>query len=266
MSAVLAATRAEHTKIITLRSVWIFTGILLALQAFVLYHQAELTARAVADIGSDGLIEIFIGQREPANEAVLDFLVGSSLQMSIFLPGLAVLIAGQEFRGRQLGVSLVAVPRRGRLLVAKTLAASGYLLLAASLIAAISTAFLYVAIRDWNPGLLLSAGALTGHAKFVGYAVLLSLVSFATTIIARSALTGIVVTVALVAVTMTQVLAAIAPGLDALFPVSAGRNLLLNGAMSGLTAGPEHAVVVLVGWALATTVIAGMTLDRRDAR
>ncbi|HEX8627825.1 MAG TPA: hypothetical protein VF755_06615, partial [Catenuloplanes sp.] len=201
---------------------------------FVLYHQAELTAEAVATIGPDGLIEIFIGQREPANAALLDFLAGSSLQIGIFLPGLAVLIAGQEFRGRQLGVTLLAVPRRGRLLAAKALAATGYLLVTAILVAAISTAFLYVAIRDWNPGLLLSADALTGHARFVGFAVLFSLVTFATTIIVRSALTGVVATVVMIAIPMTQVLAGIAPALDALFPVSAGRNLLLNGAMSEL--------------------------------
>lgn len=266
VSAVLAATRAELTKILTLRSVWIFTGIILGLQSLVLSQAARLNAEAVANITPDGIIEIFVGQRQPANEALLDLLVASSLQMSLLLPSLAAVIAGQEFRSRQLGLTVLAVPQRGRLLVAKSLAVTIYLLLTTLLIVGISTAFMYVTIKDWNPGLLLSADALNGHARFIVYAVLFSLIGFAITVIARSALTGIIVTVAVIAVTMTQVLAEIAPALDALFPLSAGRNLLLNGTVNRLTAGPEHGLLVLVCWALATTIIAGITLSRRDAR
>lgn len=265
MNALLAATGAELTKIRTRRSVWVITGIILTLQVLVLAQALGRYAQAVAGISPDGIIEVFAGQPEPAVGAMLQSLVGSSFQMTQFLPVIAAVIAGEEFRGRQLGLSVLAVPRRGRLLVAKSLAASAHLLLTAVLVAAISTAFTYLAVKDWKPGLVVSADAFAGQAKFVGYTLLSGLITFALTIIARSVLTGIVITVALLAVTLSQALAAAAPALDALFPLSAGRNLLLEGAANDLTAGPVHALAVLIGWSMVTTLVAGLTL-RRDAR
>jgi ABC-type transport system involved in multi-copper enzyme maturation permease subunit len=261
----LAATRAELTKTITLRSAWLVLGAILGLQLLAEAQALGLYTEAVSKIAADGTIEIFVGQREPAEAAMLNGLVAASLQMSVFLPALTAVLAGQEFHSPQLGLSVLAVPRRGRLLVAKALAAAVALLVAALLIAAVSTMFNYLAIADWKPSLLLSSEAVTGQIKFLAYAVLLCLATYAITVIARSTLVGILVSVALVAVTMTQVLAA-SPVLDALLPVSAGRNLLLDPALSDLTSDPPQAAVVLVGWALLTMVAAGVLLARRDAR
>ncbi len=266
MSAVLAATRAELTKIVSLRTVWIVTGAIVALHLLVSTANVDLTTKAVTKITPDGMIEIFVDTPRPAHRAIIDFLVASSFQMGLFLPGIAAVVAGQEFRSRQLGQSLLAVPQRGRLLVAKTLATAGFLLFVSVVVAGISTAFMYAAVKDWDPGLLVSADAWHGQGRFVAFAVLTGLISFAVTMIARSTLVGIVVTVALIAVTMTQLLAAFAPALDALFPLSAGRNLLLDPSGNKLSAGPWHALVVLVTWPLVTTVAAGITLSRRDAR
>ncbi len=262
----LPAIRAELTKNLTLRTAWLVLGAILALQLLVEVQALGLYADAVSKITPDGLIEIFVGQREPAEAAMLDGLVAASLQMSVFLPCLAAVLAGQEFRSRQLGLTVLAVPRRGRLIAAKTVAAAICLLVAAALIAAISTTFNYLAIKDWKPELLLTSDAVTGQVKFLAYAVLVCLVTYAITVLTRSTLVGIVVSVALVAVTMTQVLASASPALDALLPISAGRNLLLNPAMSDLTSSPQRAGLVLVGWALLATVAAGVALARRDAR
>lgn len=266
MSSLLAATRAELIKIMTLRSGWVVTGLVLALHVLVSIVNVRPTAEAVAAVTSDGLIEIFSGQPRPVDAALVEHLVASSFQMTQFLPVLAAVVAGQEFRSHQLGTTLLAVPRRGRLLVAKTLAAAVHLVVVSVLIAGTSAVFLHAATGDRYPGLLLTGAAFLGQAKFVGYAVLSGLVTTAVTVIARSALIGIVVSLAVLAVTLTQVLARSAPALDALFPVSAGRNLLLDAGAGGLTAGPGHALLVLVGWALATTVLAGFSLGMRDAR
>ncbi|MER7210021.1 ABC transporter permease [Streptosporangium sp. NPDC020072] len=266
MSAVFAATRAELTKIVTLRTVWIVTGVILALHLLVSYANVGINIEAVRAITPDGMIELFADDPQPANRAIVDFLVASSFQMGLFLPGLGAVIAGQEFRTPQLGQTLLAVPRRGRLIVAKTVAATVYLLFVAVVVAGVSTAFMYAAVRDWNPGLLVSPGAWIGQGKFVAFAVLTGLISFAITVIARSTLTGVAVTVGLIAVTMTQLLAVFSPALDALFPLSAGRNLLLNPVENTLSAGPGHAMVVLVAWPLVTTVVAAFLLARRDAR
>lgn len=266
MSAVFPAIRSELIKICTLPGTWLTTGVVLTLHTLAHLQAAPLFAEAVADITPDGMIEIFIGRPEPAAEALLEQLVASSLQMGLFLPILAVVMAGQEFRSHQLGATVLAVPRRGRLLVAKILAAAGYLLFVAVLIAGISTAFMYAAVESWNPGLLLTSDAFLGHGKFVVFAVLFSLTIFAITIIVRGALAGIVAAAVLITLTMTQVATAIAPALDALLPLSAGRNLLLNPETNQLSAGPVHALCVLAGWTLVTTALARVALGVRDAR
>lgn len=266
MSGMLSATRAELAKIIYLRTVWIVAGAIVALHLLVSAANVGLNSDAVAKITPAGIIEIFEGEPQPAHRALVDFLVASSFQMGLFLPGIAAVAAGQEFRSGQLGMSLLAVPRRGRLVVAKTLATGGLLLFVSIVIAAISTAFMYAAVKDWDPGLLVSADALRGQGKFVAFAVLSGLATFALTVISRSTLVGIAVTVVLAALTMTQLLAALTPALDALLPLSAGRNLLLDPVGNRLSAGPQHALIVLTAWPLATTAAAWIALTRRDAR
>jgi hypothetical protein len=260
----LAAAHAELTKILTLPSVRIATAIILGLHVLILLEPARLIAHAVATITPNGTIEIFTGHPQPATAAITGLLVTSSLQVSLFLPVLGAIIAGQEFRSRQLGATVLAMPRRARLLAAKTLAASAYLLAVAIVIAGMSTAFIYSAIRNWKPGLLLTGGVFLGQEKFLAFAVLYSLTGAAITIVARSTLTAIIVTVALITVTMTRVLAGAAPALDALLPLGAGRNLLLNPDLNRLTASPENGLFVLAGWAAVITVCAGITLSRRD--
>jgi ABC-2 type transport system permease protein len=263
---VLAATRAELTKIVTLRSTWLVTGVILALHLLISVANLRQNTDAVANITPDGLIEFFPGEPRPAREAIVDFLVAGSFQMCLFLPVLAAVLAGQEFRARQLGQSVLAVPRRGVLVTAKTAAVTGYLLLVSLAIAGISTAFMYAAVKDWDPGVLTGGGALPAQGRFLAFAVLSALIGYAVTLIARSTLIGIGATVALLAVTMTQVAAVFVPGVDALFPLSAGRNLLLDPGDNRLSAGPGHALVVTMLWPVVTVGVAGVLLGRRDAR
>ena len=266
VTAVLAAIRAELTKILTLRSTWIVSGGILVLHLLISVANLGQTTAAVANITPDGLIELFAGQPRPAYQAIVDFLVSSSFQMGLFLPSLAAVLAGQEFRAHQLGWSVLAVPRRGVLVTAKTVAVAAYLLFVSLVIAGISTAFMYAAVKGWDPGVVTGGNALLGQGRFLIFAVLWALVGSAFTLIARSTLIGIIASVALITVTMTQVLAVSVPALDALFPLSAGRNLLLNPEDTQLTAGPAHALVVLLLWPLLTVTVAGLLLRHRDAR
>jgi len=265
VTAVRYVIRAELTKIVSLRAVWLVTGVVVALHLLVCTANAGNTADAVSEITPDGLIELFAGERRPARPALVEFLVASSFQMGLFLPAIAAVAAGQEFRSHQLGRSLLAVPGRTRLIVAKTVAIAGFLLAVSVVVAGISGAYMYAAVKDWDPGLPVSAEAWAGQGKFVVFAVLTGLISAAVTILAQGTLAGIVVTVVLMALTLTQVAAAYAPALDALLPLSAGRNLLLDPAGSRLTAGAGHALAVLVAWPLVTMTAAGVALNRRDA-
>lgn len=266
VAPVLAATRAELTKIVTLRSTWLVTGVILALHLLISMANLRLNADAVANIGPDGLIELFPGEPRPAPQAIVDFLVAGSFQVCLFLPVLAAVLAGQEFRAHQLGQSVLAVPRRGTLVAAKTAAVTAYLLLVSLVVVGMSTACMYAAVKDWNPGVLTSGDALLAQGRLLTFAVLSALIGYAVTLIARNTLIGVGATVALIAVTMMQVLAVFVPTVDALFPLSAGRNLLLDPVDNRLTAGPAHALVVTVLWPAVTIAVAAVLLDRRDAR
>ena len=265
MTAV-SLVRAELTKIYTLRSGWIALGVILALHVLISLQTARMYGDAVAAITPAGTIEIFVGQPEPATRAILDFLAGGSLQIAIFLSVLAAVLAGQEFRGGQLGAGFLVVPRRGRLVAAKVAALTVHLTGVALVILGMSIAFTYLAVRDWNPGLLTSAAAVGGYGRFVLFAVLWGLTGAAITLAARSILVGAVTGLMLLSLSMAQVLRRIDPAVEALFPIEAGRNLLLHPALGDLTAGPGHAVAVLVGWAAVTTAVAAVGLRRRDAR
>lgn len=146
---------------------------------------------------------------------------------------LAGVVAGQEFRAGQLGVTLLAMPRRGRVLAAKLLATGLFVLAVAVVMAGVSVGFMYAAVKDWNPGLLVTGETFLGHARFLAFAVTYSLIGLAVTVAARSSLAGVVCTVVLFAVTMIQA----APDLDALLPLSAARNLLLDPGVNDLSAG-----------------------------
>lgn len=258
--------RSEFTKIVTLPSVLIVTMIVLALDVLILVQPMGLYAEAVAGITPDGVIEIFVGQRRPAEEALIGQLIASSFQSALFLPVIGAIIAGQEFRHGQIGTSVLAVPTRVRLLAGKTIATGLYIAGVAFVIVAISTFFMFLAVRDWNPSILWDTPALTGQAKFLLFAVAYTLTVFAITVLARRTLAGIIAVVVFLGVTMSQVLAAFAPTVDALTPMSAGRNLLLDAVGNNLTASPTHGAAVILGWAVVTLAVAAIALRRRDAR
>lgn len=177
------------------------------------------------------------------------------------------LIAGSEFRQGSLGVSVLAVPSRVRLICAKTIA-TALVALGVGIVLTVTSAYsMYVVVKDWNPALLWEPEALVGYARFQLFIVSFTVTGFALAFIARRALTGIITCGLMLGLTMTQVVASTAPGIDALIPTSAGRNLLVEpGFPPPLTAGPVHGAIVLIGWACATVATASWMLRRRDAR
>ena len=262
-----AAVRAEVVKLLTTRSVLLVTAAVLALHVLISWSDLGLTLTAVRHIAPDGTIELFEGEHQPAAPALAEQLMTSSLQIVVlFLPVVAAVLAGQEFRPGQLGTTVLAVPRRGVLMAAKSLVAAGWTLLITLLVQAVSAFFLQLAVRGRVPGLLRRSDVLTDEVKVLALAVLLCLFAFALTTLLRSTLLGVVTLLVLTIVTMTQVLARTVPALDALLPVSAGRNLLLDPREDVLSSGALLASVVLVTWAAVSTLAAGYALNLRDAR
>lgn len=258
--------RSELTKVFTLRSAWLVICIILLLNAVIIQIQLPLYTDAMAKITPDGMIELFDGQSQSAASLVWD-LTTWPLQIGIFCFVIGALIAGAEFRQGHLGVSVLAVPSRLRLICAKTIATALVALGVGIVLTLTSAAYMYVVVKDWNPALLWELEAFAGYGRFQLFIVAFTMVGFALTLIARRTLTGIIVCGLMLGLTMTQVVSSIAPGVDALIPTSAGRNLLVEpGFPPPLTASPEHGAIVLIVWAIATVAVAAWMLHRRDAR
>jgi ABC-2 type transport system permease protein len=248
---------AELARIGSRRRFWLSAAALIGLHVLVSAENLEQTRAAVARITPYGIIEIFAGEPEPARPALIGWLLASSLQMSLFLPVIAAVAARPEMTA-----SLLATPRRIRLMIGKTVAVSVVLLALAVTIATISGLFLFAEVNRWDAGLAVSADALRGQAAYLVFALLSALPAFAFTLITRSTLGGILVTVLVAAGTMAQLPARF----DAWLPLSAGRNLLLDPAYLRLSSGPSAAWSVLAGWALISVAVATGLAVKRDAR
>lgn len=262
----LSIVRSELTKIFTLPSALLAIGVLLLLNAIIIQIQLPLYTDAMAARTPDGMIELFEGQPQSVDSLVWD-LTTWPLQIGIFCFVIGALIAGGEFRHSHLGLSVLAVPSRKRLIFAKTIATVLVALGVGIVLTVTSAAYMYVVVKDVNPELLWEPAALAGYARFQYFIVTFTVIGFALTLIARRTLTGIIACGLMLGLTMTQVVSLNAPSLDALLPPSAGRNLLVEpGFPPPLTASPAHGAIVLIVWAAITVVLAAWMIDRQDAR
>lgn len=269
MSALPALVRSELTKILTLPSVWIFLGVLLVLHVAVQAFSLGLYTDAVAGIDASGMIEIFEGERVPAVPEITEQLVAGMFAPVPLLPVAGALIAGSEFWTGQIGVSAAASASRVRLVAAKTVATGLVTVAACGVLALLTSAVMFPAVRSWEPSILVSGGVLTGYLRVTLVAVCATLVALGITLLTRRALVAILVLAVLLGVTISQVVAALAPAVDAALPISAARNLLFAESVNvvpPLTSGPSTAALVLVVWALAAVAASTAALTRRDAR
>jgi len=152
---------------------------------------------------------------------------------------IAVFAAGDEYRCGQLGVSLLAVPRRTRLFGAK--------LAATVVVAGVGAA---VAVL---PGCLQRPDG-SAVPRVAAY-VLLSLVGFGLAGVTRSVVTPLVLLV-VVPVLVSPALGAVFPTLVEYFPYEAARSMLGEPRDVG--------TVVAAGWALVSVTAAWACVVRRD--
>ncbi|WP_017539746.1 ABC transporter permease [Nocardiopsis halophila] len=259
--------RSELTKILTLRSVWIATGAIIALNLFFQYQNFPFVIETVANVRGDGLSEVD-GRLVDAETELRQTLGVSVFNPGLLFPILGAVIAGAEFRAGQIGLSVVAVPDRIRLVIGKVVAATAFVLGLGIVCILIATASTYIAVRNWNPGMLWSGAMLAVDARLLLFIGTSALIGVGITLISRRTLAGVVATVVLIMLTMAQLVAAVSPAVDAFLPFSAARNLLLQGRDAGapLTGTAVHGGAVLLGWAVVATVSAALVIDRRDAR
>lgn len=266
----IASIKSEFTKIITLRSVWLVTCILLS--AGIFFHSIALSGflENLETIDANGMHWFY---QKPVN-AETDFY--SMIGTSIFNPGilfslLGAVIAGEEFRNGQLGTSLLAVPSRTRLTVSKIVATSLYTLCIGLIYSVISYITAYLVVKDWRPELLWSLDVLFQNVSSIIFLIIITLISLGLTLIVRQTLWGVVIMGGFLGITMTQLFANISFWLDALTPISAARNLFLQVYDTGIGGAPFSSSnlvggIVLSIWLIVVLFMAVLLMKGRDAR
>lgn len=260
--------RAEFTKFLTLPSVWIVTAVICLIFTYMhvsaISDQFDLIEKLRASGGS------LDGERGHSLSAELSgMIITAPLNAGLLLPMLGAVIAGTEFRAGQLGLSMVAVPRRARFITGKVIAAMLYVCGLWIVFTAVGYLTVFLTVKDWEPSILWDSELFVSYARLLLFMVTATLIGFGITLLTRSTLVGIVFSVVSIMLVFAQVVAMVSPSLDAiLVPFSAARNLLLQGQDSGppTTAGALHGALVLIGWALLTVGSAAVAMTRRDAR
>ena len=254
------AVRAEWIKLRTLTSTWVTSGITIIITVM---------------FGA-GLAVNYAGSPEQADEAKTMITMGSVLGMVVVSVLGALMITG-EYASGQIRSSVMAVPRRGRLFVAKALVVSGFAFILGVVCVALSYALSYPFMKG-------HAGSLT-NAHYLGlfwgtglsFAVV-ALMALGLGYLTRSTAGAITVVVSLLFV------APIPFGLMAgrwqwavkvvgLLPdtvstaVSDPFSLAHHWGRAGTETFLQHwqAIAVFAAWALIPLVIAGVIFTRRDA-
>lgn len=221
---------------------------------------ATLPAARAASLGtvtvSAGLAALMAGaEHAPADAAT------TVLQLVVFLQAgtvlLGVLATASEYTGGQIRTTLIATPRRARLLLTKT----GACLLASGLTGAATVA------AGLGGAWAVAEGGLLGEVspwQLAGAAVhlaLLGLLAHLLAVVTRSLLTPLAAVLGLVLIA--------SPLLSGLteharwLPDRAGQLLYLPGSDTLLT--PWTGALVLCGWVLVTGAVAALAFTRRDA-
>lgn len=261
--------RSELTKIITLPSVWIVTGILLAIGLFFQYQSMNFITESLKTLDANGMHWWY----ERPIDAELNLF--STMGAVIFNPGLffiilGAVIAGAEFRTGQLGLSVLAVPSRTRFVIGKTIATALYALIIGLIFAAMTLFFTYLAVKNWQPNIIWRPEAHVQIAGGVLFIVAMTLITLGITLITRRTLRGILIMGGFIVVTTSQFLATFIPALDALTPISAARNFLLQ-CDTGIpgpsfSSSPVIGALVLAGWIVLMFIVSMVAIQRRDAR
>lgn len=160
-----------------------------------------------------------------------------------------VLAAGGEYRGGQVRVSLLAVPRRARLFAAKLTAST-----AAGLAASVPAVLPGQLLRDVRAADLLAV--LTVY-------VLLALVGYGFAVVARSAAVPLAVLTVL-AVLVAPLLRGGLPYAVRLLPHEAALSFLGTPAEPATALGPGAGLLVLSAWAALSVTAAWWVFARRD--
>ena len=254
------AVRAEWIKLRTLTSTWVTSAITIVITV----------------LFGAGLAIGYAGSPDRADQAKTMIAAGSVLGM-IVVAVLGALVMTGEYASGQIRSSMMAVPRRGRLFVAKALVVSGFAFILGVVCVALSYALSYPFMKG-------HAGSLT-DAHYLGLFwgtglsfAIISLMAQGVGYLTRSTAGAITVVVSLLFVVpipfglmagrwqwATKVLGLLPNTLST--AVSDPFSLAHHWGRAGTETFLQHwqAIAVFAAWALIPLVIAGVIFTRRDA-
>lgn len=254
---------AEFTKITTLRSWWIGVTVVLVLTVYFAHMGASLLVELL-DTLDDGSFTDLDGSRVPLEEGVLDTVLSSPYQsVALFLPLVIAIAVGQEYRGGQISTSVTAVPSRLRLIAAKLVTVSVLSVLVCAAVYALSNVVLLLMLPPEGVAIVLTFEALLVLPRVMLYSVCLSIVAAALTGLFRNTLFALFTIVAILVLGVSGLLLAFVPLLHNAMPMIAAQSFLFGHQAEGM---PSEAtgVLVLLGWAMVTTVLWTAAFTKQD--
>ncbi|WP_406245413.1 ABC transporter permease [Microbacterium sp. M] len=169
--------------------------------------------------------------------------------------------------GRQITTTLTAIPGRLRLLTAKALSVMVLVATIALVTVPLSVLVANVIIGDAATEIVSLAHAVRRWAGGALYWILMGLIAFAITVLARSGIIPLIILIANSSVVSVSLLLTNLTPAAHWLPDMAGRNLFGFPADSVVPGGldPTPGAIVMAGWALALLIVAGIVFRRRDA-
>jgi hypothetical protein len=255
MPDVLAAARAEFTKLRSIRSTLVALSLVLPI---------SIGIGALGGWSARGAIASHSPMLRPDYSAAqngLDGVLYGQLALIVF----SVLLVTSEYGSRMIGLSLLAVPRRSHFYAAKmaiTGLAAAFVSIPAIALSDLTTQF---ALGPYGTSLF-APGVPRAMLGAVGYLTLMSIFAAGIAVMARNPIVPLAVLLPLV-LAGSQILSVIgATASTARFlPDQAGMRMLAVSAGSGGMLSPGEGFAVLLGWTAAAVIGGYILISRRDA-
>ena len=199
-------------------------------------------------------------------DAYHEMIVDNTGYVGIVLAVLAVLMITNEYRSAQIGTTLLAVPRRTAVLVAKASIIAGVSFLIGVVSAAVGFALAPIILAGGGYGYVLETPDLARLVLGSGlYLATISILGIALGTIIRNVVAAVLATIVflLIVPVIPQMFSEYGTEITRFFPIQAGSLLLAPTGTDPM--GPWTGYAVLLIWTLASFVVAAITFLRRDA-
>jgi ABC-2 type transport system permease protein len=206
------------------------------------------------------------GSAKANYDAYPEMIVDKTGYVGIILAVLAVLLITNEYRSGQISTTLLSVPRRTSVLVAKATIIAGIAFIIGTVSSAIGFAVAPAVLAGGGYSYVLETPDLLRLVAGSGlYLAALSVIGIALGAMIRNVIAAVLATIVflLIVPVIPQMFSEYGTEITRFFPIQAGSLLLAPPGTDPM--GPWGGYAVLLAWALALFVGAALMLKRRDA-